>query len=392
MTDFEPDWPPDPPNAEELEALCTQQARASLALGRLDGLLKHCPPDIAHVFAAKLVRDTLTAALTQESHSFTEPRFAIWFAGLAPLSDEALQFARSARAVSGQLLAELALSRWEPLAETAIGFQAAFLAFHDANDAQAREAIQDSLAEARTIIASLPTAPLPFTGLEILRHGIAKSSHFALPERAHDAVQLDNLLLLVERTRPPSPRWPLEIAFGSYLRDSGLLSAALPIAGLIRQAIVNDSATQTRIAEAEALESCLHRLRNTYDQACAIVAEIQTYFDEARATSRAPQLYALLRAFGPLRSAQIEKLLGATRIGVRTMLASLAKVGVLNPEIICGVKLYSVRQKTDLRSPSIATEAETMAFSKDAIDAYDSSMADIDQLLARYSPTDNHTE
>jgi hypothetical protein len=33
-----------------------------------------------------------------------------------------------------------------------------------------------------------------------------------------------------------------------------------------------------------------------------------------------------------------------------------------------------------------------MAFSKDAIDAYDSSMADIDQLLARYSPTDNHTE
>ena len=95
------------------------------------------------------------------------------------------------------------------------------------------------------------------------------------------------------------------------------------------------------------------------------------------------QLYGLLSGFGPLRSSQIEAVLGATRLGVRTMLAALSAEGDLGVETLSGVKLYSVTRTRAPLAPSALSE-EPGHFSSEALEDYDAALAQIDALLARY--------
>lgn len=102
-----------------------------------------------------------------------------------------------------------------------------------------------------------------------------------------------------------------------------------------------------------------------------------------RANSRVPQLYGLLAGFGPLRSSQIEAVLGVTRLGVRKMLDALSEAGDLAIETLSGVKLYSVtRGRPPVVSAPLADEPGR--FSGEAIEDYDAALARIDALLARY--------
>jgi predicted ArsR family transcriptional regulator len=71
-------------------------------------------------------------------------------------------------------------------------------------------------------------------------------------------------------------------------------------------------------------------------------ARLADRYRAKRANSRVPQLYGLLASFGPLRSSQIEAVLGVTRLGVRKMLEALSEAGDLAIETVSGVKLYSV--------------------------------------------------
>jgi hypothetical protein len=86
-----------------------------------------------------------------------------------------------------------------------------------------------------------------------------------------------------------------------------------------------------------------------------------------------------------LRSTQIERLLGATRLGVRAMLATLGDSGVLERTTHGGVHLYAVKPGTRPAAPDRDGPSTDLAFSSAALDAYDASLADIDALLARSS-------
>jgi hypothetical protein len=126
---------------------------------------------------------------------------------------------------------------------------------------------------------------------------------------------------------------------------TGAHGAALPLNGLIRldtvrAADVDDNPAHAAIVQAEALRDVLEHLYS-------LVAKARDTRRWPIATVRSgrirvPQLYGLLASFGPLRSSQIEAVLGVTRLGVRKMLEALSEAGDLAIETVSGVKLYSV--------------------------------------------------
>lgn len=367
-----------------LENLARTQAQAALMLGRLSGRLGNLSVHAAHGFAARIIRDALISALTQEGHRFTETRFAAWYAGLTTLSDEPLRFAPPARGLAEAVLSELACSHWEPLANTALQIQAALLAPPEPADAEARTAARAALDEATAIVSSVAADALPFPGLATIHQAISQSVRFALAERTPELFKLDNLQLVLERERPPSPRWPLELAFGSYLHASDFLPAALPMIGAIRLDAAGNADVPHRTIQAEALGHALASISKALDASAAIDADTANLLAKLRASSRAPQLYVLLRAFGPLRTAQIEAMLGVTRLGVRSMLRVLLDANILDAQTIAGSKLYSARTLPACAMPQQQIVSAPIVFSQSALAEYDASMADIDALLARH--------
>lgn len=379
--------PLDPPEeAAALQLLASAQASAALELGRLEGRLSTIDPGMAQIFAALSLRDALHAVLSQEGHRFTEVRFAAWFAGLATLSDEPLQFAASPRGLIEAVLSDFCNAAWEPMALAAQQMATALLAPRDPGDAAARSEAHAALTEAAEIIAASTSAPspLPFPGLAAVHEAAGNSVRFALRERAPDLLELDNLQLLVERDRPPSPRWPLELSCAPLLHACTHLPATLPLVGLIRLDATTSRDVQSRCRQADALALALRRLNARYEAARAITAEAAALSDKQRATSRAPHLYALLRSLGPLRSAQIERLLSASRLGVRLMLRTLDEARVIEAQTISGAKLYTARPFIAAENPVHTQDARPASFSAAALAEYDASMTEIDALLARY--------
>ncbi|WP_145206800.1 hypothetical protein [Sphingobium sp. B2] len=385
-----------PPSPADIEALCATQVHAARALGQLDAALTWCPPDIYPILAARLIRETLISALRQEGHAFTDARFHAWFAGLVPLSDEPLQFALAPRALVTTLLAEMTRSSWAPLADAARGFEKACLALRDLDNHPAVEAALAAIDEAAALVADLEPAPLPFAALAALHRAIGQSPRFAPAERAIEPITLGGRQVAIERARPPSPRWAVEYAFAAHLRATGALSAVLPLNGLIRldtvrAADVDEKPAHAAIVQSEALRDALNHLNSLLVEARDICRDLADRYSGKRASSRAPQLYGLLSGFGPLRSSQIEAVLGATRLGVRTMLAALSQAGDLTIETLSGVKLYSVTHTRAPLAPSALTD-EPGHFSSEALEDYDAALAQIDALLARYDDRDDRSD
>lgn len=369
-------------------AACPLEAEATLALGRLDGALAHCDPATLRLFAARMLRDTLLAALRQEGHAFTDSRFYAWFAGIATLSDEPPRRARPPRALGEAILTELAHSPWEPLADLAARLGPALLAPRDFTAPTGHEDVHAIVAAARRLVGGLAPSPLPVPALARLHQAIGRDTIFAPPERAHEPVVRGSLRLSLARAPLPAPRWAIEMLWGEHWRAAGTLRCALPFPGLIRLDAVRDGATRedAHIAIATALRDVACAMFDALGEAGRLARRIAELRSGRRSTSRAPALFEVLAGFGPMRSAQLETMLGATRLGVRAMLDALGAAGVLERNTVCGVRLYSVSEQT--HTPlSASGPPERFAFSRAALDEYDASMAGVDELLARSGVT-----
>ncbi|MES2066143.1 MAG: hypothetical protein V4522_05720 [Pseudomonadota bacterium] len=374
------------------------ETQALLALGRLDGALGAARPRAQRLLAGQLLRAQLIAALRQEGHQFTDPRFHAWCAGLVTLSDAPLRDLRAPRAVCEAILTELAHSSWAPLAALAARFSAALLAPQDHEgstpDAETGHAAAHSLVTAaRDLIAALEPSPLPLPALAQLHRALGGHIRFAPPERAPVPISLGALRLTVERAALPSPRWALEMLWGEHWRAAGLVAHALPFPGLIRLDALRPDAEpgETHIIVATTLRAVAQNLFNQLGEAEQRARRIEELQPGRRRTSRAPALLELLAGFGPLRSAQIETLLGATRLGVRAMLAALDDIGVLERTTLAGVRLYAV----DLGArppPDVIAPAAGFAFSSAALGEYDAAMAGIEALLARSGGSSGESE
>ena len=370
------------------------EAEALLALGRLDGALRAARPATLRLFALRLLRDLLVAVLRQEGHAFTDHRFHAWFAGVATLSDLPPRLDRPPRVLCEAVLTELTHSSWELLAELAARFQAALLApgdhiGSDLADETARQDAHAIIAAAHDLIVGLAPSPHPLSAVACLHRAAGEHVLFAPPERAPEPIAMGSIRLTVERAGTPSPRWALEMLWGEHWHSAGLLAHALPFPGLIRlDALRTDTPShpwepdEAPTIVATALRDVAQGLWCNLTEADQLPRRLEDSQPGKRRSSRAPALLELLAGFGPLRSAQLEALLGATRIGVRTMLGALDRIGMLERTTLAGVHLYAVNLEA-----RVAEDANDLAvsssFSSAALGEYEAAMAGIDALLVR---------
>lgn len=365
------------------------EAEALLALGRLDGALRAARPAMLRLFAVRLLRDLLVAVLRQEGHAFTAHRFHAWFAGVATLSDLPPRLGRPPRVLCEAVLTEMTHSGWELLAELAARFQAALLApgdhiGSDLADETARQDAHAIIAAAHDLIVGLAPSPHPLSAVACLHRAMGEHALFAPPERAPEAIAMGSIRLTVQRAGTPSPRWALEMLWGEHWRAAGLMAHALPFPGLLRTDTPSHpwEPDEAPTILATALRDVAQGLCSNLSAADQLARRLEDSQPGKRRSSRAPALLELLAGFGPLRSAQLEALLGATRIGVRTMLDALDRIGMLERTTIAGVHLYAVNLEA-----RVAEDANDLAvsstFSSAALGEYEAAMADIDALLAR---------
>lgn len=346
-------------------------------MGRLDGALMYCMGAPESIYAGLALRQTLIGALRQEGHAFTETRFQAWFAGLTTLSDDPSHKARPPRAVCEAILTELTHSAWPVLARTAASLISALLAPHDLQSPDAAVELHTVNAHARAMVDALGAAALtPLPALDALHHAVAQSTVFAAVERAEPALKLVRADM---RSDPhQAPRWAVEMLYGSCLQSAGALHHPIPLVGLIRP----DTAGDMEPGEARIIRAAT--LCEIMSTQLAMLAHASRQSKRAgaldtRSTSRAPDVLALLSGFGAMRSAQIERVLKATRLGVRGMVQLLLTAGEIEQTTVSGAHLYAVRTHPSDRLGITAPLEE--AFSDDAMDEYDASMAQIDRLL-----------
>jgi len=355
-----------------------------LALGQLDGALEHADASALRIFAARLVRDALCSALRQEGHGFTDQRFQAWFAGLATLADTPPRGVRPPRVLCEAILTQLAHAGWPPLAAMAVNFGSALLAPRDLTSHGDHEQAHAAISNARLLVTELAAEPgLPLAALAALHDAVAASTRFAPAERGRAAIALDRHRKAIERDAPPSPRWAVELLFGECLRAGGALRQALPLPGIVRlDALGAEGPAEARTIRASALHEIARDMAEKLREAARLSRRAAQRPAGVRGTSRAPLLHEILAGFGAMRSAQIESALGASRLGVRGMLATLEAMGVLERSTIAGVRLYSV---STTERPALGADAPDggFTFSSSALDDYEASLASLDRLLAR---------
>lgn len=303
---------------------------------------------------------------------------------------------RDPRAICETILTELGHSSWQELADLAPRFKRALLApsghwaseGYPGSDHSDIHAIIDG---AHGLVSQLLPSPDPLTDVSHLHRSLGESVLFAPAERDHQTLVLGQMNVTVERHSGPSPRWALELVWGERWQKVGTLAIALPFPGLVRPEAVEliasiDPADRSagRGMIAMALRDAAQRVRQDIVAAGAAWVRIEALRADRRASSKGPALLELLYGFGPLRSAQIESLLGVTRLGARSILGGLLESGFVARTKVSGVWLIGTTLQARQLDPGSDDSNAGFAFSAAAIGEYDASMADIDRLLARY--------
>lgn len=357
-------------------------ATAVFRLGQLDGALRHCPQAAQRIFAGRILRRLLISALRQEGHAFTDLRFQAWFAGLATLSDFLPRNARAPRAVCEAILGELAHSSWSDLATTAGQIRPALLAPSDLTVEHAHETAFDVVAEARAIARHADPGNSLFQSLDDLYRSLADSVTFAPAERAATSLSVSSRtgILAAGHAALPSPRWALDMFAGELLRRHAL-PFALPCPDLIRPDTlsVNDPVEAATLRAAQLGKVA----RTLFDELtdCTGSARRADKVLDLRNTSRAPLVFELLAGFGAMRSAQLETAVGASRLGVRSMLKALRSAGMIDQTKVAGAYLFDATRSSGAEQSARHTRP-LPEFSTGALDEYEASLSEIDRLLA----------
>ena len=374
-----------------IEDLMTARVRAALTWGQLQGRLAHVPAQVAHQFCAALARLLLVEALAGSGFSGANSWFSAWFSGLQPVPDATAHVAAPPSLVADTLLAELSLSAWAPLADTAIQIRAA-AHFHRGEGAPQGER-GDAPAFAVAEAARLAEPPAddraddwPLAALDRLHRAAAASPHFAPTERSYQLLPLPAGPVSFEQTRTATPLWALDLLAGALIARSEPATRPLPLPGAVRAEALRPElwSRERAIITAEAAGEAAQRLSDQLDAAHASVREVHEAMTVLRSTSRAPLLYRLLAGFGPLRPLQIEKALGVSKNGVRDLVAALVQAGLA--ERAAYEHHTIIRALPRARRATLAAEGESRSVETSSgatFAAFDAAMADVERVLAR---------
>jgi hypothetical protein len=136
---------------------------------------------------------------------------------------------------------------------------------------------------------------------------------------------------------------------------------------------------------AESLRDAAYRWLDLWDNLGTTTRALARYGAIRRANSRSLQVLTYIYGFGPLRVAQLQELIGATRVGTLGIIARLLRDGMVARQVIGGVVLFCPTDLTAVASnPDLRADLNErgVTFSPSALAEFDDAMADIDWLLS----------
>ncbi|WP_443486879.1 MarR family transcriptional regulator [Novosphingobium aerophilum] len=364
----------------------TPAVLCALLLGRIQVGISRAGDGTLQILAARLIRESLMAALRQEGHEFTDERFFTWYAGLETLSDGSRPSLRPPKALCQAILTEFRHSPWQELADASESLLKAFLAPTDFLRGGEHEDTHSVISEARSLIGGLDAADdaLPFDPVRMLFAAAARTARFARQERTLDLIGG----IAVEREDLANSRWALDILAGGYLAPRHGLPVAMPIPGLVVLPLALPDPDMPGAANADeaaisALHDALFRLDRWLGDAERDAALLRARLQDRRSSGRALQLARKLSGFGALRGRQIEELLGASRPGVGVIVNSLEAAGLIATHASRNAaRLHSYAPGDRVSDPA---EVSGLDSSSPDIEEYEASMRRIDELLSRSS-------
>ncbi|RIV84175.1 hypothetical protein [Aurantiacibacter zhengii] len=376
----------DLPNTATTAELRGARHAAFAALGRLEGAMNGLAPEARGIFAARLVTECVIDALRVERHAFTDNRFAAWRAGVVTLSDEATNRQRSPVRIANAVVGELVAHEWQPLAEAAEAF--GLLArplrrgpgFADETDP-----VEDLWQASQ--LASEVTASADGSDLALGYADLARRHTVFAPRETQIRTFDDGVFRRAYEMAPTvPPTWSLGFYAGTVLKAEGLLRHAIPLPGaIVAHALRPDvDEAERHFAHYEAVERAARRLANSAEEVRVADAVIRERSSSLRSNSRAPLLARHLAGFGALRSDQIDRVLGVSRVGVHGMIVSLRQLGLVATTTVSGIKLHSFRTNKSAGEHVRSAQATPWAgLSKAALDEFDDAMLALEKLMPK---------
>jgi hypothetical protein len=334
--------------------LAAASARCYLALGRLDGAIAHAAPNVVALFALTLVRRTLARSLAAAGYLFTDVAFEAWISRAGGPPQGGPGAAAPAPAIAAAVLSELRASKWPALAEAAdlvwraaphLGRGGQGRTINDANleRGEAREEGQgawhcDGLGGViRTALAALSGSDVTAAEhdeapLSVLAERLAKlPALFAPIERGAAVVETDTGLVAVPMATQQSQGWALGLVVGEIFVDLGMMRRPLPFAGAIAAQVLRiDCELEVGLLRlASDIGQGAHELLGELETARRLVSRAEAALVDARSTSRAPAVFALVAGLGLVTRGEVCDGFKMTAAGADGVLAKLLSAGLI---------------------------------------------------------------
>jgi hypothetical protein len=327
--------------------LAAANARCYLALGRLDGDLAYAPPKVVPLFALMLVRRTLSRSLTAAGYLFTEETFTAWISRYGGPPSGGPGTAAPVQAIAATVLAEMRASKWPVLAEAAdLVWRAAphpgrgadgvdeEVAREEGQWVSSHEVAPLSIDAARALLldAEESSAPLDAAPLSVLANRLGKvPALFAPIERATTVVETYVGPVPVPLVTQQSQGWALGLVVGAMFCELGVLCRPLSFAGTIVPEILrHDCDADVRLLRlATTIAQAAHDMLGDLETARRLVDRADNALADARTTSRAPAVFALIAGLCGATRIQFVDAFGMTAAGADGVLAKLLAAGLI---------------------------------------------------------------
>jgi hypothetical protein len=386
-------------------ALAAASARCYLALGRLDGAIPYAAPNVVALFAVMLVRRTLARSLAAAGYLFTDATFDAWIARAGGPPQGGPGTAAPAPAIAAAVLSELRASKWPALAEaTDLVSRAAPHLGHGGRGSAVGEADQEDsgafergqgawhcdglggvIAAARGCLvdgdgtaAEHDEAPL-----SVLAERLAKvPALFAPVERGTAVIETDAGPVAVPLATQQSQGWALGLVVGEMFDELAMMRRPLPFAGVIApQVLRGDCDPEVRsLRLVSDIGQGAHELLGDLEAARRLVSRAEAALVDARSTSRAPAVFALIAGLGLVTRGEVCDGFKMTAAGADGVLAKLLAAGLIarRPGRAGGFCVAAVAGDALGTIASRAVDARVVS----GVEELDAAMADLDRLLA----------
>jgi hypothetical protein len=380
-------------------------ARCYLTLGRLDGAIAYAAPNVVALFALMLVRRTLARSLTAAGYLFTDATFEGWISRAGGPPQGGPGTAAPAPAIAAAVLAELRASKWPALAEAADlvrraaphlgrGDRGTPVGEPDPEDNGPREEGQGAwhcdglggvIAAAREVLIDGDGAAAEHheAPLSVLAERLANvPALFAPIERGAAVIETDTGPVAVPLATQQSQGWALGLVVGEMFVDLGTMRRPLPFAGVIvPQVLRGDCDPEVRLLRlASDIGLAAHDLFGDLEAARRLVSRAEAALVDARSTSRAPAVFALIAGLGRVMRGEVCDGFKLTAAGADGVLAKLLAAGLIvrRPGRAGGFCVAAVAGDTLGGTSSPLIHARVAS----GVEELDAAMADLDRLLA----------